>query len=191
LHTPPQHRKARVDETEFTLFDEGDMLDLERSLFDGQLSDLTELSDDGSEFSPLMTSGVEFELGLDSQDRGDAALISPLGDWEGVRKAQDGYKLPGADENLEGPYEGLDISPVKLETVEKDVIKRFVEHLVRSWPSCQLNADLAARRSLALADPTAFWSSLFEPEFKRFIDFMANAPAGNRSTRVGCSLISV
>lgn len=184
---PPERRMAWVDESaNFTLFDEGNMSDIDRTLFDGQLSDLTdsdleEFSDGGSEFPPLTASGSESELEL---DEGNAALISPLGSWEGVRKAQNAYRL-GASENLKGPdVEGLDLRLVNLKNEEKEVMKRFVGYLVRHWPSSQLNANLVASRSLALADATAFLNALFTPQFKNFIDFLNDTPVANRSTRV-------
>ena len=45
-HSPPQSRKARVDEDiDFSLFDEGHVSVMDPLLFDGQLSDCMELSD--------------------------------------------------------------------------------------------------------------------------------------------------
>jgi hypothetical protein len=157
-------------------------------LFDGQLSDCMELSDGGSEFPPLTESGSESEL---ESDKANAAPISPSGNWDGVRKPQNGYVLRGAVENLKGPdVESLYIQPVKLVKVDKEVTKRFTDYLVRNWPSHRLNADLAESRNLALTDQTSFWSALFVPEFKRFMEFLNDTPAANRSQRVGCSIIS-
>jgi hypothetical protein len=176
-HIPPPPRKARVDEDPgFTLFDEGDcnVADMDQSLFDGQLSELTD--------SDLSDWGSESGLGLDEEI---TPLIGPSGNWEGVRKAQDGYKLPGVDENLEGPdVGGLDIRTVKLGDAEREVMSKFTDYLVKNWPGRQLNPQLVASSNLALADPTAFWSGLFEPKFTSFIDSLNNAPAGNRSARV-------
>src|ERR1700679_3717956 len=148
-HVPPLPRKPRVDDADFSLFDEGDLSDLDQSLFDGQLSD-SDLSDWASEFSP---SDSESELGL---DMGNVSLTGPLGNWEGVRKAQNAYKLPGVSENLEGPAKGMDLQAVKLSDTEKDVARKFTTYLVRNWPG-SLNTDLVESRNLALADPTAFW----------------------------------
>jgi hypothetical protein len=226
----PQPRKARVDENyeieDFTLFDEGSVSDMDWSLFDGQLSELTdsdleefsdgqlsELTDsdleelsDGqlSELSELTDSDLEeFSLtdgeGLESEmelDKGlqDVAPISPLGRWEGVRKAKNGYKLVAdLNENLKGPnIEDLDLPAVNLVDVEKKVMKKFIrEYLVRNWPSVQLNPDLALSRNLAFSDAAAFWSALFLPQFKNFIDFLKNVPEGNRSPRVRCSKILI
>ena len=192
----PQRRRARVDESmDFTLFDEGDVSDMDRSLFDGQLSDLTdsdleECLDGGSEVPPSTAYGSDSELGL---DEGNAVLIGQgqLGSWEGVRKAQNGYKL-GAGEDLKGPdVEGLDLKTVTLAELDRDVMRKFTDYLVRNWPSKQLNADLVASRNLGLADPTAFWSALFVPQFKSFIEHLQNVPPGNYSKRVCCSKISV
>jgi hypothetical protein len=192
-HSSPQSRKPRVhkdrvdEDVHFTLFDEGDVLDMDPSLFDGQLSDCTNLSDGGSEFPPVSASDAESESESDEA----IAAPSPSGNWDGVRKPRNGYVLHGAVENLKGPdIESLYTQPVKLAKVDKEVMKKFVDYLVRNWPGRQLNADLAASRNLVLADPTAFWSALFVPEFKNFIDFLDNTPAANRSTRVGCSIIS-
>jgi hypothetical protein len=94
--------------------------------------------------------------------------------------------LPGADENLKGPNDkGLERTAVKLLDKEKEIMKKFTEYLVRNWPSRQLNPDLAESRHLVFADSTSFFSALFTPEFKKYIDFLKNAPAGNHSTRVG------
>src|ERR1700679_1676435 len=136
-HVPPLPRKPRVDDADFSLFDEGDLSD-------------SDLSDWASEFSP---SDSESELGL---DMGNVSLTGPLGNWEGVRKAQNAYKLPGASENLEGPAKGMDLQAVKLSDTEKDVARKFTTYLVRNWPG-SLNTDLVESRNLALADPTAFW----------------------------------
>jgi hypothetical protein len=129
---------------------------------DGQLSELTD--SDLEEFSD--GEGLESELELDKGLQ-DVVPISPLGRWEGVRKAKNGYKL-GAGENLKGPdIEGLDSPVVNLVDVEKDVMRKFTsEYLIRNWPSCQLNPDLALSRNLALSDPAAFWSALFVPHFQ-------------------------
>jgi hypothetical protein len=186
-HSPPQHRKARVDEdADFTLFDQGEVLDtVDWSLFDGQLSELTKPSDAGSAFPPSTASVSESEWGLDNQDKANAALTSPSGNWEGVRKPQNAYMLQGAGEDLTGPdVEVLDMQAVKLTNEEKNVTRKFTQYLVRNWPGDRLNADLAASRNLTLADPTAFWGSLFMPEFKKFIDYLENTPAGNRSSEV-------
>jgi hypothetical protein len=181
-HFPPPPRNPRVDkDVDFTLFDEGEcsMSDMDQSLFDGQLSELTD--------SDLSDWGSNSELGW---DEGNTPPIGSSRNWEGVRKAQNGYKLSGVDENLEGPdVEGLDLQPVKLGDVEKLVMRKFADYLVKNWPSRQLNAHLVASCNLALADPTAFWSALFEPKFRSFIDSLNNAPAGNRSLQVGCSII--
>jgi hypothetical protein len=82
-HHSPQHKRARVEESErFTLFDKADVLDMDITLFDGQLSDLTEVLDGGSEFPPLMRPGSESELGLDKKQTEVNRV--PSGDWEGV-----------------------------------------------------------------------------------------------------------
>ena len=45
---------------------------------------------------------------------------------------------------------------MRLEDVERAVMKKFADYMVKNWPSCQLNADLVASCNLALADATAF-----------------------------------
>ena len=177
---------------DFTLFDEGDVSEfMDQLLFNELLSEFTEpdFLDGESEMSSLTGSGSESEMG---SEEGDAAtLISTSGNWVGVRKPQNGYKLPGTDENLEGPNnEGLDLQAGNLAKVEKEVMMKFTKYLVRNWPSHRLNADLVAKRDLALADATAFWSALFVPEFSTFVSYLENAPQGNRSPRVSFSVLS-
>ncbi len=70
--------RVRVDEpeVEFDLFDDGDLAELKRSIFDGQLSDLT-LSD--AESVLLSLSDVE------NEDLDITPSAIPSGDWTGIR----------------------------------------------------------------------------------------------------------
>jgi len=190
----PQSTRVRVKEPElqFTLFDEAEVAEMESSAFDGQLSDLSDLSDTESDLLPLAVSRASSDVGdSDVEDDEDMQTSKKLlGDWTGIRKAKNGYRLPSIHEDLSGPdLEGFDFQIDKLDDITKEIIKKFCDYLIRNWPSRELNSELASSRHLAFADPPAFWHALFQPEFKKFLDFLAGVDVGNQSERV-CFLIN-
>jgi len=185
----PQSTRVRVKEPElhFTLFDETEVAEMESSAFDGQLSDLSDLSDTESDLLPLAVSRASSDVG-DNEDMQTSKKL--LGDWTGIRKAKNGYRLPSIHENLSGPdLEGFKFQIDKLDDITKEIIKKFCDYLIRNWPSRQLNFELARSRHFAFADPTAFWHALFQPEFKKYLDFLAGVDVGNQSERV-CFLLN-
>jgi hypothetical protein len=105
----------------------------------------------------------------------------------GVRKPSKNYNLSG-EEKLTGPPDpGMVVWPVTMDKAQKAVIHKFCKYLTEHWPSQSLNSDLADQRYCAFVDPTGFWFSLFNVEFRKFIGFLEARPEGNRSERVSCS----
>ena len=171
--------------TTFSFF-EGEVLELtDPSPFDGQLSDLSE-SDNESNIESNMAaspcSDVKPNFSLISGN------ISLAGNWTGIRKASNGYRLGADKEDLNGPpgYQELKVS-VLLNPQQKEVIAKFCSYLAQNWPSQEFSSDLASAWSMAFIDATGFLHVLW-PEFNKFVDHLKGMPAGNKSVRV-CQII--
>jgi hypothetical protein len=169
------------------LFDESEVAEItDISRFEGQLS---EISEDDLELPPLTPSPPGSEVGDEEEHAAlgnfDApAGAVPAGDWKGTRKPSKGYHLPDAAENLCGPpLEALHSELTGLDKTQKEIIKKFCEYLTINWPS-QQSTELAGSRHVAFVDPTGFWHALFQTEFPKYITFLGNQRAANRSQRV-------
>jgi hypothetical protein len=187
--TSPRPSRIRVEEPErsFTLFDESEVAEItDASRFEGQLSNI---SDDDMELPPLTPSPPGSEVGDDEEHAlGNVDAPSdnvPSGDWKGTRKPSKGYHLPDTAENLCGPPpEALHSELTGLDKTQKEIIKKFCEYLTIHWPSQRLSSELAGSRHSAFVDPTGFWHALFQTEFPKYISFLENQRAANRSQRV-------
>lgn len=175
--------RLRVDgpEIQLNLFNDNELADLKRSLFDGQLSDIT-LSD--AESVPLSMTDTEDE------DLDSAPTDIPSGDWSGTRDSLHNYRLPG---DSKGPDpEKSSLVPTPLDKPQKRFIASFCNDLMQRWPSEQLNQDLANDRHLALADPTAFWNTLLQQQLGLFVGYLQNLKPDNQGnvSPIFCSSIS-
>ena len=139
--------RLHVDEPkiQFNLFDNNELADLKRSVFDGQLSDIT-LSN--VESVPLSMSDTE------DKDLNSAPTDIPSGDWSDTQDSLHNYCLLG---DSKGPnLEKSSPVPRPLNKPQKQFIASFCNNLMWHWPSEQLSQDLTNDRHLALADPRAF-----------------------------------
>ena len=169
--------RVRLEEPEipFTLFDEAELANLSISSFDGQLSDSDTgsiSSDDESDVSSPIELPDNSET--ESSTPSEAVMHNDVssGDWNGTRKCVHNYRLPRTNEDLSGPVPeefGL-TGPTALTKVQKGILHRFCNFLIKHWPSNSFNPDLVAERQLALADQTTFWHVLLDPQFRSFID---------------------
>jgi hypothetical protein len=186
----PQRTRVRVDEPEWqlTLFDEAEVVGVDISVLDDQISNCSEAeelsfsdcSEAGSDLTPL----TESPAGSDVEDV-EAVRPSNSGDWTGIRKAANSYRLPRVHEDLRGPAsEVQDPTPTKLIDIRKEIMKNFCTWLIQHWPTTRLNKELACDRHMALADPTAFWHALFQSEFVAYLEYMDKLPVQNQSLRV-------
>ncbi len=119
--------RVRVEEPnseiQFTLFDGAELANLSISVFDGQLSDTSTLSDvdsdvfsevvmdDEVDLSPLAKLSAPSEAVVDDKLHNNV----PSGDWDGTRKSIHNYRLPRTNEDLSGPIpEDFDLKPTAL-----------------------------------------------------------------------------
>lgn len=179
------HSSARVrleeQESTFSLFERTDLATLEATVFDGQLSDLSSLSDESE--LPL----TDFEVSSDeaTEDPFSISGTAPSGDWTGIRKSKHGYHLPKANEVLRGPDpEDIGPNPTRLDDNQKSVTRGFSKYLMDNWPSKKLNAELAGGRHIALVDATGFWEMLLSPFLPLYVDSLENKDEKNKSRRV-------
>jgi hypothetical protein len=160
--------RIRVDESDngFTMFDQDNIQDLVKDIFDGQLSDLTD-SDGESELLSLS------ETEDTASERTPTAVSS--GDWSGTRTASRNYRLP---DDPQGPVlDGSPLTPIRLTDSQKRFIQGFCKHLILHWlPAGQPAED----RHLALADPTAFWHMLLHLKLQEYIHVLQRLKPENR-----------
>lgn len=187
--TSPQPTRIRVEDPErsFTLSDESEVAEIaDTSRFEGQLSDISE---DDLELPPLTPSPPGSEVGDEEEHAALGNLdapsgTAPSGDWKGIRKPSKGYHLDAAENLCGPPLEALHSELTGLDKTQKEIIKKFCEYLTENWPSQRLSTELTDSRHSAFMDPTGFWHALFQTEFPKYISFLVNQRAANRSQRV-------
>jgi hypothetical protein len=176
---PSTRVRVEEPETTFTLFDDADLKELELSIFDGQLSECSTLSD---------KSTLTFDSSDNSEYEVEEPAITgkvPSGNWTGTRYPRSRYHLPRMQEDLRGPeLEDLSCNPTPLDNNQKRVTKTFCDYLIKHWPSERLNAELTDHRHMGLADPTTFCNVLLKTELPLFITIYGRQPTKNRSEKV-------
>lgn len=174
---PSSRPRVEENETSFTLFGAGVLEEVERSVFDGQLSDTSSVSDE-----PFLACGSS---DTSDEDEQSVSVSDNVGDWTGTRWPKDQYRIPRADEDLSGPRsDGFGFTQVTLDQNQKRVTKAFCSYLVSHWPSKQLNSEAVVERHTALVDATAFWTMLLQKQLPSFIEHSQKQPVGNQSTNV-------